>query len=188
MVPSALTAQEEAHDTGGGAALFDVNLGLSLWTVVIFVALLVILKKFAWGPILGAAQAREERIQSALDEAAAQQAEAVRILGEHRAQLADARRQVQEIISDGKSAGERVRRDIEEKARAEAQRLVDQARAEIDRAKDEALDELRRGAVDLALAAAAKLLDQKMDAESDRDLVLGYVRDLDRSQQEAARA
>ena len=53
-VPRPLLASEEAE--GGGAALFDVNLGLSLWTVVVFVLLLVVLGKFAWGPILEVAR------------------------------------------------------------------------------------------------------------------------------------
>ena len=81
-VPRPLLAQQEAE--GGGAALFDVNLGLSVWTVVVFGLLLVVLGKFAWGPILEAAQTREQRIQSALDEAALRQAEAATLLEEHR--------------------------------------------------------------------------------------------------------
>jgi F-type H+-transporting ATPase subunit b len=174
--PGVLTAQEE-HDAGG-AALFDVNLGLSLWTVVIFLGLVAVLWKFAWGPILGAAVGREQRIQQSLDEAAARQAEAVRLLEEQKAQLADARRQVQEIIAEGKTAGERVRREIEEKARGEGQAIVERARKEITREKDAALDELRRESVELALAAAARLMQQKLDPKTDRELVLRYVDEL----------
>lgn len=168
--------------------LFDVNLGLSIWTVVIFLGLVGVLWKFAWGPILGAVDAREERIQRSLDEAAARQAEAVRILEEHRTQLADARRQVQEIIAEGKAAGERVRRDIEEKARAEAQGILDRARREIGREKDAALDELRRESVELAMAAAARLMHQKLDPRADRELVLRYVDELTREHREGASA
>lgn len=187
VLPDALAAQEP-HGADGGAALFDPNLGLSLWTVVIFLALVAVLWKFAWGPILGAAQAREQRIQQTLDEAARRQAEAVRLLEEHKAQLADARRQVQEIIGEGKAAGERVRRDIEEKARAEAQKILERARSEIVREKDAALDELRRASVEIALAAAAKLMDRKLDPQTDRELVLRYIADLTRLDGEGVRA
>jgi F-type H+-transporting ATPase subunit b len=138
--PVLARAQEHAEE--GGATLFDVNLGLSLWTVVIFLGLLAILWKFAWGPILGAAATRERRIQEALDEAAGRQAEALRMMEEQKAQLADARRQVQEIIAEGKSAGERVRREIEEKARGEAQGIIERARKEITREKEAASQEL----------------------------------------------
>lgn len=188
LLPSGLSGQEEHAAEAGGAALFNPNLGLSLWTVVIFLALVGILAKFAWGPILSAATTREERIQKSLDEAAARQAEAAALLEQHRAQLADARRQVQEMVAEGKSAGERLRKDIEEKARAEAQATLERARREISREKDAAIDELRRESVELALAAAGKLLERKLDAQADRDLVLGYIGDLSRESGAGGRA
>jgi F-type H+-transporting ATPase subunit b len=177
-VPARLLAQGGAE--GGGAALFNVNVGLTIWTIVIFLLLVLILGKFAWGPILTSAKAREDRIQQALDEAAKRQAEAVTLLEQHRAQLADARRQAQEIVNEGKSAGDRVRRDIEEKARAEGQALVERAKAEIEREKDAALDEIRKESVDLALAAAARLMSEKLDPEKDRRLVVGYLDEMAR--------
>jgi len=177
-LPTLLSGQGEG---GGGAALFDLNLGLSIWTVVVFLALVTVLWKFAWGPILGAVEAREKGIQRALDESAARQAEAARLLEEHKAQLANGRRQVQEIIAEGKSAGERVRRDIEEKAREEAQNIIERAKREIEREKDAAIAELRKESVEIAMAAAAKLMHQKLDPQKDRELVLGYVKDLTRA-------
>ncbi|MGD2070561.1 MAG: F0F1 ATP synthase subunit B [Gemmatimonadota bacterium] len=176
LTPRALLAAGEGQ--APGANLFGVNLGLSFWTVVVFLILLFLLSRFAWGPILSAVEAREDRIQNALDESARRQAEAQELLEEHRQQLADARRQAQEIIGEGKAAGERVRRDIEAKAREEGQRLLDRARREIEREKEKALGELRRESVELALAAAARLMREKMDASRDRQLVLGYLDDL----------
>ena len=179
VIPTLLAAQEEhAAEEGGGAALFSLNYGLSLWTVVIFLALLAVLWKFAWGPILGAAAAREQHIQQALDEAAQRQAEAARLLEQQNAQLADARRQVQEIVAEGKAAGERLRREIEEKARSEGQSIIERARKDIARERDAAIDELRKESVELALAAAARLMDRKLDPQTDRELVLGYIKDL----------
>ncbi|MBW3534218.1 MAG: F0F1 ATP synthase subunit B [Gemmatimonadetes bacterium] len=169
--PAALAAQGD----GGGGALFDVNLGLSLWTVVVFLLLLFVLGKFAWGPILSAAEARERTIQGALDEARRQHEEARQLLEEHRAQLADARRQSQEIVAEGKAAGERVRKDIEEKARSEGQQIVERARQEIEREKDAAIDAIRKESVDIAMAAAAKLIHERLDSQKDRELVTQYV-------------
>jgi F-type H+-transporting ATPase subunit b len=172
-VPARLLAQGRAE--GGGAALFNVNVGLTIWTIVIFLMLVLILGKFAWGPILTSAKAREDRIQQALDEAARRQEEAVALLEQHRAQLADARRQAQEIVNEGKTAGERVRKDIEEKARTEGQSLLERAKSEIDREKESALDQIRKESVDLALAAAARLMNEKLDPEKDRRLVVSYL-------------
>jgi F-type H+-transporting ATPase subunit b len=172
LTPSMLAAAED------GPGLVDVNLGLSLWTVVIFLALLFMLRRFAWGPILGMVEAREDRIQTALDESAAARDEARKLLEEHKAQLADARRQAGEIVAEGKAAGDRVRKDIEEKARDEAQQILESARREIARERDRAIAELRKESVDLALAAASKLMEEKMDAPRDRELVMEYLSDL----------
>jgi len=155
--------------------MFDLNLGLSVWTTFVFLALLGVLWKFAWGPILEMVQAREDGIQGTLDQAANQRDEAARLLAEHREQMADARRQSQQMIAEGKDAGERVRQDIEEKARAEGDAMIERARDSIEREKDAALDELRRESVDLALAAAAKLVQESLDEEKDRELIMGFI-------------
>ena len=172
LTPSALFAAE------GGPGLFDVNLGLSLWTVVIFLLLVGLLGKYAWGPILAQVEAREKRIQGALDESAASRDQAARLLEEHKAQLADARRQAGEIVAEGKAVGQKVRKEIEEKARAEAQGIVEAARREIQRERDQAIAELRRESVDLALAAASKLMGERLDDAKDREMVMDYLRDL----------
>jgi F-type H+-transporting ATPase subunit b len=158
--------------------MFDLNLGLSIWTTFVFLALLGILWKFAWGPILGAVQAREDGIQKTLDRASKERSEAAKLLEEHRQQMADARRQAQQMVADGKEAGERVRQDIEEKARAEGEAMVERARESIEREKDAALDELRKESVDLALAAAAKLVQASLDDKKDRELVMGFIDEL----------
>ena len=82
---------------------------------------------------------------------------------------------VQKMIADGKEAGERVRQDIEEKARAEGDAMIERARESIEREKDAALDELRKESVDLALAAAAKLVQESLDDKKDRELVMGFI-------------
>jgi F-type H+-transporting ATPase subunit b len=174
-LPARLLAAEE-----GTTPLFSVSIGTTFWTSIVFVLLLLILWKFAWGPILGAVEARESGIQGALDEAAANQAAAAALLEEHKAQMADARRQAQQIIAEAKEAGQAVRHDIEEKARAEGQAMLERAKAEIGREKDAAIDELRRESVDIALAAASKLIQEHLDSDKDRALVLGYVNQLGR--------
>ncbi|HIF06286.1 MAG TPA: F0F1 ATP synthase subunit B [Gemmatimonadetes bacterium] len=158
--------------------MFDLNLGLSVWTTLVFLTLLAILWKFAWGPILSMVQEREHGIQGTLDQAANEREEAAKLLEEHRQQMADARRQAQQMIAEGKEAGERVRKDIEEKARAEGDAMVERARESIEREKEAALDELRKESVDLALAAAAKLLQESLDEQKDRELVMGFIDEL----------
>jgi F-type H+-transporting ATPase subunit b len=178
---TALAAQEAAEAEAGGSPLFSVNVALTIWTIIVFLALFFILKAVVWPQILGNAIERERRIQAALDEAARRQVEAAALLEQHRAQLADARRQAQEIVNEGKVAGERVRKEIEEKARAEGQGLIERAKREIEREKESALNEIRKESVDLALAAAARLMNEKLDPEKGKRLVVGYLDELARS-------
>jgi F-type H+-transporting ATPase subunit b len=152
-----------------------MNTGLSVWTLIVFAGLVLILGKFAWGPILKAVDEREKGIQSALDQAAQRNEEAAKLLEEHKAQLADARRQASEIIAEGRTAGDHVRKEIEEKARSEAQGIIERARAEIERERDAALDMLRKESVELALAAASKLMQENLDQAKDRALVERYL-------------
>lgn len=167
-----------AQGGGGGGGLYDMNTGLSVWTLLVFGILVFILSKYAWGPILQAVEAREKGIQSALDEAAARQDEAAKLLAQHKEQMADARRQASELIAEGKAAGETVRKDIEEKARAEAQGIIERARAEIGRERDLAIQELRKESVELALAAASRLMQENLDQAKDRQLVERYLSEM----------
>jgi len=183
FVPEALRAQGGAAAEGGGG-IYDINTGLSVWTLIVFAALVAILGKFAWKPILENVEAREKGIQAAIDEAARLNAEAAQLLAQHRAQLADARRQASELIAEGRAAGEGVRKSIEEKARAEAQQIVERARQEIERERDAAIDALRKESVDLALAAASRLMQQNLDQTKDRQLVERYLGDLTRERNE----
>ncbi len=173
LTPAALLAQSHGEEGGGG--LFDINVGLIIWTIIIFLSVLTVLWRFAFGPILAAVNAREEGINKALEQARRRQEEAEKLLEEHRQQLAEARRQAQEILAEGREAGSRLQKEIEGKAREESEAILTRARNEIGREKDAAVDALRRDAVDLALAAASKLLHQKLDGEEDRKLIMGYM-------------
>lgn len=177
--PVVLLAQEHAAEEGASGSLFSVDLGLSLWTVVIFGGLLFILWKFAWGPILDAVNAREQTIRDDLEQAAREREEAERLLAEHKKQLAETHRKAQEILAEARQHGDELRREMEEKAREEGQRIMEGARREIEREKDRAMDEIRTESVDLALAAASKLLNERMDQEKDRELVRDYLDGLD---------
>jgi F-type H+-transporting ATPase subunit b len=180
LAPTAAWAQGGGE---GGGGLYDINTGLSLWTLIVFAILVALLGRFAWGPILKMVDEREKGIQDKLDQAAANHAEAARLLEQHREQIADARRQANELISEGRQAADRVRKEIEEKARVEAQGMVERARTEIERERDAALETLRKESVDLALAAASRLMQENLDQAKDRALVERYLGELGESRE-----
>jgi F-type H+-transporting ATPase subunit b len=172
---SALTPMSAAAAEGGGAGLFSVNPGLIVWTVLVFGALLFVLGRYAWGPLLGALNQREQGIRSAIEEANRLKEESELLVSEHRAQLAEARREAQLIVAESREAAQNVRREIEEKAREEGRAILERAKREIEQEKVAAIESLRRESVELALSAASRLIDKNLDSDADRELVLGYV-------------
>lgn len=162
---------------GGGESfpLFSLNAGVVIWTLIIFLGLVIVLGKFAWKPILGALEARERRIQEILDAAARDRAEAEKTLAEHRRQLAEARQQSQQLMAEGRQGAERLRQEMLETARRQQEELLTRAKDDIRREQENAIQEIRREAVDLSLAAASKLVEKRLDAAEDRRLVQDYL-------------
>jgi len=158
--------------------MFDINLGLSIWTIVVFVLLLLILRRFAWGPILRAVQDREDHVRSTLESAASEREESTELLEQYRKQMLEARREAQDLIAKAKEMGVTVRKEIEEKARQEANVIMEKARVSIEKEKEAALGELRQGTVDIALAAAGKLIAEELNQDKDRKLAVSFVNDL----------
>ncbi len=170
-----LLAQEE-HGAGGGGGLFDINWGgLMVWTWLIFIVLLLVLRKWAWGPILGALEAREKRIQDALESAAKDRESANELLSEQRRLLSETREQAQGILADSRKAAEKLRAEMIQEARSEKDRIVDGARDEIRHERDQALETLRREAVDLSIQAASRVLGKSLDSDENRRLVDEYI-------------
>lgn len=160
--------------------MLDLNPGLIIWTIITFLAAAFILRRFAWKPLLGALAAREEKIRSQLEQAEQAQAEAERLLAEHRRQLASAEEQSQRILREGRTLAEQMKADILEKANAGARTMIEQAKGEIQREKESALQDLRAEVADLAITAAGKILDANLDTPKQRKLVDAVIRDINR--------
>ena len=97
----------------------------------------------------------------------------------------DARRQSQQILGESREAADQLRKELEQKAREESASILDGARREIQREKDAAIEAVRKESVDLALAAASRLLSERLDGDRDRQLVTGYIDQLARDGAEA---
>ena len=149
--------------------------GLMVWTLVIFVGLFLILSRYAFGPITRAVEAREQALQDAIDQAKKDREEAARILAEHRTQLEGARGEAHKIIAEGRAVGEKLRTDMLEETRTQQQDMLERARREIAGERDRAIAQIREEAVDLALAAASKVIEKNLDDSANRKLVEGYL-------------
>ena len=151
--------------------MLDPNPGLIVWTIITFAALLLVLKKFAWKPLLKALHDRESSIRGTLEHAESAKAEAERILEENRRTLARAGEESQKILGEGRALGEKLKQEIVDQANQQSRRMVDQARLEIERDKDAAIAQLRGEVASLALQAAGKILNATLDEKKHRALI-----------------
>ena len=168
-----------AQETGGAGGPLTVDGGLVIWTLIVFGLLLYVLKRNAWPVLLAAVREREQKLERQLAEAEKNRAEAAALLEEHKRLLAAAKGEAQEILNKAKTVAEKERATLLAKAREEYERLLARARKEIDEEKEKALLALRQEAVDLSIAAAAKLLDANLDTEANRRLVTEYLAGLE---------
>lgn len=155
-----------------------VDGGLVIWTLVVFGLLLFVLKRSAWPVLLKAVRDREARLEQQIADAEKSRAEAARILEEHKKLLAGAKGEAQEILNHAKSAAEKEHAALIAKARDAADEQLARARREITEEKSKAVADLRREAVDLSMAAAAKLIDANLDTDANRKLVSEYLETL----------
>ena len=155
--------------------LLSPNYGLMAWTLIIFVLLAFVLAKFAFGPITRSVEAREQALDDAMNAAKRDREEAARLLAEHRAALDASHVEAQKIIADARAAAERVRAELLDHAHAEQTRLMDRTRQEIESERIKAVAELRREAVELAIAGASRVIEKNLDQPTNRQIVESFL-------------
>ncbi len=164
---------------GGEENIFSGNLGNAVWTIVIFVVVLFILGKYAWGPLLEALQQREQFIHDSLAEAKQDREEAEKRLEEHTNQLNQARAEATEIVEEGRRDAKAVKARIEEEARDESQKMLDRAKREIELAKQTAIKELYTSSASLATEMASRILRKELSAAEKEKLVARSLDELE---------
>ena len=175
-----------AVPAGEKTSLMDPNTGLMFWTLVIFVALWIILSKYAFKPITAAVEAREQALREAIEAAKADRAAATALLAEHRTKIEEARGEAQRFIAEARTAGDKVRAHMLEETKAEQQEMLDRARREIEAERDRAIAQLRREAVELAIAGAEKVIERNLDDDANRKIVETFLASIPASKPDRA--
>jgi len=169
-----VVAADQAAEGGIGGP-FVIEPGLIIWTWIVFGALFLLLRKYAWPPIVRLTEEREHKIAAQLEEAERLNRQAQTALEEHQKLLSGAKDEALVLINEAKTLAHQEREHLLAKAQEEHQQILDRARREIDAERDRALSEMRREAVDLSLAAATRLIEQRLDAGADRKIVEDYI-------------
>jgi F-type H+-transporting ATPase subunit b len=162
-------AAEAEH--GEAPSLFAGDLGNSFWTLLIFVLVLVILGKLAWGPILNTLQARETFIREALETAKRDRDEAEARLRQYEERLAQSRAEASAIVEEGRRDAVVVKQRIEEEARHEADKMIERARREIQIATETATKDLYLVAARLSTEMAGRILGREITPQDHERLI-----------------
>jgi F-type H+-transporting ATPase subunit b len=149
---------------------FGVNWISLVWYLVLFVLVMFLLRRYAFGPILGLIDERQRSINESLDDAE----KAARSVKESQEKaekiLWDASAEAQEIIRNGEKVGRDLEDRARETARAEGDALIAKARTEIERERLAAIQDIRHQAVDLALVAASRVIETNLSSEQNQKL------------------
>jgi F-type H+-transporting ATPase subunit b len=145
--------------------------GLFIWTIITFLGLLWGLKKIAWGPLLQALETRQNAIRKSLDDAQLAKQELERLNAESAQVIARARVEADAIITQSRADGERLREEIRQKARGEADLIVKNAERQIQLETSRALAQIRHEAVELSVMIASKIIQRNLTKEDNERLI-----------------
>lgn len=158
--------------------LTDIDWTLSAFTIVVFVLFVLVLSKFAWGPLLAAIDAREKSIREAIEGSQKANAEAAALLAQHKDLVRQIGAEREEIITKAAKEAEVFRADLMAKARSDGEDIVRRAQEQIARETAVALAKIREEVADLAVLGASKIVASSMTPEAQKKLVADFVNSL----------
>jgi F-type H+-transporting ATPase subunit b len=168
---AAAAAEEPAQPVN----LLTPNGGLMFWTLVVFLLLFAILGKLVFPKITAAVEAREKALEEAIEGAKRDREAAAKALAEQQQQIEAARNEAQRIIAESRQVGDKVRAQMVEETQQQQQQMLERARREIEAEKVSAIAEMRREAIDLAIAGAGKVIERNLDEQSNRKIVETFL-------------
>jgi F-type H+-transporting ATPase subunit b len=160
-------------------ALIKVTPGLMIWTIICFLIALYVLKRYAFGPIQGAIDARRERIRESVEEADRAREEARALLEEHRKLIAGAKADAEEVLAEARKQADAQRERVREETEDDRQRRLEETKRQIEAETQRALEQIRGEVAELTLIATQKVTGKVLDRDDHRKLIEDAVSDLD---------
>jgi F-type H+-transporting ATPase subunit b len=177
-LPLIIAAAAEGEDEGG-SFLVTPDVGLMIWTLVVFGISFWILGKFAFPRIAEALDRRQKAIEDSIDAAERTRQEADAILAEYRERLAEARGQADEIVARARKTGEAAESEIVAEARSKREEMMEQTRRDIEAETRRAIQEIRAEVADLTVLATEKVTRKTLTGEDHKRLVEEALAELD---------
>jgi F-type H+-transporting ATPase subunit b len=163
----------------GGTFLILPNVGIMIWTLVVFIVSLLILWKWVFPRIGEVLDRRAHAIDESIDQAEQMRKESEELLASYRERLKEAREQADEIVTRARKAAESHQKEATEAARAERERLLEQTRRDVEAETRRAIDQIRREVADLTVMATEKVTRKALTDEDHRRLVEDALSELD---------
>jgi len=165
------TAGKDGHGDGHEShTIFTWALEEAIWTLAVFILLLIVLRKFAWGPLLEGLKKREDHIRLAVEEAKLARQETERVRQEFKAKMDEAFAEIPKIMEVARKDAAVLREEMKSRVASEIQGDRDRLRREIETARDQALAEIWGQAAQLATLISAKAIGRSLTAEDQRRL------------------
>ena len=158
--------------------LLQPRFDLTLWSIAIFVILYLVLRRFAWGPILDGLKKRERSIESAIEEAKRAHEEMAKQQAEFQRQLAEANQQIPRLMEQARRQAEQLKEEMRTQAATEINNERQRLRREIEVAKDQALSEIWNQAANLATVISAQAIRRALTPDDHRRLVDDALREI----------
>ena len=159
--------------------LVTPGIGLIFWSTLIFIILLVLLKKFAWSPILGAVKTREESIQNALLSAEQAKKDMQNLQADNERILKEARAEREAMLKEAREIKDKMISDSKDQAKAEGDKMIKQAQSAIESEKKAAMADIKSQVAELSVEIAEKLLREELSNKKEQqklvDKLLGDV-------------
>jgi F-type H+-transporting ATPase subunit b len=162
-----------------GSFLITPNVGIMIWTIVVFAISYYILRRTVFPRIGDALHQRAKKIEGEIDAAAHTREEADKLLAEYRERLTEARQQAEQIVQRARQTAEVQMREAHSEGEARREQLLEQTRRDIQAETRRAIDEIRREVADLTVMATEKVTRKTLTDEDQRRLVQEALGELD---------
>jgi F-type H+-transporting ATPase subunit b len=174
-----LAQAEGGGEDEGGSFLVSPDIGLMIWTLIVFGLSMFLLARLAFPRIAEALEKRQHAIEESIDTAERIRREADEVLAEYRERLAEARGQADEIVSRARRTGEAAENEIIADARTKREEMMEQTRRDIEAETRRAIQEIRAEVADLTVLATEKVARKALTSEDQKKLVEDALAELD---------
>ncbi len=158
--------------------MLAIHSGLIIWTILIFVILLILLRVVAWKPIVGGLEERTKKIKDSLEKAEAAQKAAENARMEYEAMMAKASKEAQELMARSRKDAEVMRDKTIAEAQTSADQILLRTKREIDLARQKALEEIKQTAAEMSISIAGRLIGKSLAAREHQDLIRQALNDM----------